>query len=336
MAPFFLVAHSITYLSAGIVDGYSFWYVIFVHISTFFYLFIGLLFLKRLLNLFDINNSYSSIILLTFVFGTNMFYYTVSEPTMSHVYSFAFVTIFLYYVKRYFTTPYFNYALYASLALGMISLIRPVNSIIILSLPFLAHNPKQMIDAFKLFFKKLYQPMVCVAIVFLIGSIQLIIYKLQTGDYLVYSYNEEGFNWLKPEMFNVLFSYNKGLFIYTPIIFISLFGLWKLIVVNRFRFFTFLFFFISITYVFSSWWNWWYGGNFGMRVYIEYYSLFAILLGTALIYSKPRMNFFYIACCFMCIIICQIQIYQYRYHQMYWLEMNKENYWKEFLRIDKI
>ncbi|MCB7372887.1 hypothetical protein LI003_23625, partial [Bacteroides caccae] len=51
---------------------------------------------------------------------------------------------------------------------------------------------------------------------------QLIIYRWGTGEFIVYSYTKEGFNFLHPEIIKVLFSYEKGLFVYTPICFFSL------------------------------------------------------------------------------------------------------------------
>jgi len=36
------------------------------------------------------------------------------------------------------------------------------------------------------------------------------------------------------------------------------------------------------------------------------------------------------------IFICQIQMYQYRYYHIHWENMDKEHYWRNFLRIDLI
>ncbi|HDO27320.1 MAG TPA: hypothetical protein ENH02_04305 [Bacteroidetes bacterium] len=39
---------------------------------------------------------------------------------------------------------------------------------------------------------------------------------------------------------------------------------------------------------------------------------------------------------FLLMIVGQIQTYQYRTGYIHWSEMNKERYWKSFLRIDKV
>ena len=35
------------------------------------------------------------------------------------------------------------------------------------------------------------------------------------------------------------------------------------------------------------------------------------------------------------IVVCQIQTFQYRHHDIHWSEMNKEKYWDVFLKVDK-
>ena len=92
-----------------------------------------------------------------------------------------------------------------------------------------------------------------------------------------------------------------------------------------------------ITYVFSSWWNWYYGGSFSSRVYVEFIPVFMILLAAALhgIAGKYRKGAF-VALIVLLTILCQVQTYQYRYYQIHWSEMTREKYWEVFLRIDKL
>jgi hypothetical protein len=84
---------------------------------------------------------------------------------------------------------------------------------------------------------------------------------------------------MNPHFFQILFNFNKGWLIYTPIALISLFGLIDLYRQSKFRFLWLVFFLITFTYVASSWWVWHYTSNFGQRVFIDIYALVAILLG---------------------------------------------------------
>lgn len=335
MMPFFLIGHLVTLMSDQPVDGYSKWYMIFLNIGAVFYLGLACVYLKRILGLYQINMRNASLVLIAMVFATNVFYYTVGEPSMSHIYSFAFVTLFIYYAKKYFSDYTLNTTLILAFLFGLIVLIRPVNSILIMLLPFIAGgadefkkgalkfigSPKYLIGGI----------LISIAILF----IQPMIYQIQVGSFFIDSYEGEGFNFLDPAMIDILFSYKKGLFVYTPLIFISLLGFGALYQRSKFEFYSLLFFLGFLTYILSSWWCWWYGGSFSSRAYLEYFSLFAILLGLALEHiTHKSIKRVYALLMMLFIIVCQIQTYQYRYYYIHWSEMNKVKYWDVFLRVD--
>ena len=170
----------------------------------------------------------------------------------------------------------------------------------------------------------------------LILSIQLIIYKLQTGSFFVYSYGDEGFNFGSPQIINFLFSYKKGLFLYTPICLISLLG-FAFILRNKFKFITLLSFLFLVVYILSSWWMWYYGGSFSSRVMVDFLPFFAILLGLLLQgISKTYLRRICFTVCFLLIMLNQIQTLQYRYYIIHWSNMNKESYWNTFLDLPSI
>jgi hypothetical protein len=125
--PFFLIAHSITKTTDGEADGYSKWYPRLMNLGALFWLAAGLIYLRKFLRLHKFRDELIAMILFIFVFGTNLFYYAVTEPMMSHLYSFALVSVFLYYGKRWIETKSFRDANLTLLTLGMIVLVRPVN-----------------------------------------------------------------------------------------------------------------------------------------------------------------------------------------------------------------
>ena len=147
----------------------------------------------------------------------------------------------------------------------------------------------------------------------------------------------ENFIWTRPEIINILFSYKKGLFIYTPVTFIALSCLIVLYKRRQFFIWSFIIFFILISYVFSCWWNWWYGGSFSARPYTEFLSVFGLLLAFLLYELKNKIIFrTTLTLIFMCIVLCQVQICQYRYNIIHWEKMDKEHYWRVFMRVDQI
>lgn len=335
--PFFLVAHFSSYISNYETDGYSKLYPILISIAALFYLFLGLFYLHLILDFYKIKEPQKSVILITSVFGTNLFYYVVGEPGMSHVYSFAFITMFIYYGKQYFNSFEPKYILRIGFVLGVIILIRPINGLIVFLLPFLAADVITLKRGFRsLLIKKMH--LLCGVVIFIaLLSIQFIYYKLATGNFIVYSYGTEVFNFFKPHILEILFSYKKGLFLYTPIFLISLTGTYYLWKQSTFQFYTVVAFLFLITYVFSSWWMWYYGGSFSSRVFVEYIAVFMILLAIAFnnIESKLVRRYFTMLTVFL-ILLCQLQTYQYRYYVIHWSDMTKEKYWNSYLEIGKL
>jgi hypothetical protein len=335
--PFFLFAHGLSFATNTDPDGYSKFYMVSVNLAALFWLVVGLIFLNRNLKSYQISDKIRALILLTTVFGTNLFYYSIGEPGMSHVYSFAFISIFIYYARQYFSTFRPVNILILALLLGFIVLIRPVNGLILFSCPLVAGSK----DVFYQGIQRIFKPMkflIAGTFIFLgIISIQLIYYKLATGSFFIYSYLGEGFNFLNPHFFEILFSFKKGLFVYTPIYLLSLLGciyLWKN---ERFMFWSWLTFFLLITYVFSSWSNWWYGGSFSSRVFVEYLPIFMLLLAFTLQNAKNKIHQkSLVAVVFILIAVCQIQTFQYRYNQIHWSDMDRAKYFEVFMRVDAL
>lgn len=335
--PFFLTAHGLSHVFGYDVDGYSKLYAIFVSISALFYLFIGLLYLNSTLKTYEIKDKHRALVVAVTVFGTNLFYYTTVEPSVSHIYSFGFISMFVYYSRQYFLGLKGKYVVVLFLFLGLIVLIRPVNGLIVFAIPFLAGDFKTLKQGVFRAFQNWKFLLIGILGFAAILSVQFIIYKVSADQWMVYSYGKERFNFLEPHFLDVLFSYRKGLFLYTPVYLVALAGLYFLWKKARFAFYTWIAFFVLITYIFSSWWMWYYGGSFSSRVYVEFLPLFMILLALALkgIRKKVVSRSFITVLCLLTI-ICQIQTYQYRYYQIHWSEMNSKKYWDNFLRIDKL
>lgn len=334
--PFFLAAHCIAFISGNETDGFSRIYLLSITLAAIFYLFIGLRFANKLLELYEIRPGFRSFTLVALLFGTNLFFYSVCEMGMSHIYSFAFVSMFCYYAKRFFVTNTPKYIPVLFALLGMIFLIRPVNILILLALPFLAGSVSNLMYSINKTIQNVKSLVLGGLLLFGFIFIQALIYKISTGDWWVYSYGEERFNFSDPHFIDILFSYKKGLFLYTPLYLIALAGSWFLYKRNKFEAVAFLFFFIVSTFILSCWWNWWYGGSFSGRVFVEYLSLFMLLFAFLMQHIVHRFaRIFSNVLIVLLIALCQFQTYQYRYYVIHWENMTKEKYWNVFLSMKK-
>lgn len=337
LLPFFLAGHAITLLTGFPADGYSYYYTMMVHLGALFYLLLALVGLRKLLQSYLINEKVIAFVLIAIVFGTNLFYYVLTEFAMSHLYSFTAITWFSFTIRKYFIHSNIKYLIYSALLLGIITVIRPVNLLVVLAIPFLAGSYHQLVSGIKSAFTKKWFLLLAFIGFLILVSVQLLIYKISSGSFIVDSYDKWGFNFLNPQIRNFLFSYRKGMFLYTPVLFLSLTGFIYLFRSSRFQLYTLLGFLFFVIYVFSSWFMWYYGGSFSQRVMIEFYAFFAILLAIAIQEIKSRtLKKVFLSLTVLLILFSQIQTYQYRRMQIHWSDMNKEKYWEVFMRIDKL
>lgn len=332
-SPFFIYTLLRNYDS--ISNGYEKPFQKSVFISTTFYLFLGLFFLKKLLRLYNIRNTIIFITQLFITLGSNIYFYTYYNGSFSHIYSFFLITLFIFLIKK--LSQVFNYKTFfiAISCLGMIFLVRQVNILVILIVPFIFGDWKNLKNTLFNILKEKKKLVLGFMIFFSIAFVQSVAWYFQVGSFIVYSYQGEGFNFLKPELFNILFSYKKGLFVYTPLLFLStLFSIFFIIKKRYFEFVSFILFFLILTYILSSWWSWYYGCSFGLRAYIDFYGILIIPLALLLNQLDFKKNLIVFSMLLPTIPINLIQSYQYKEFIIHWIDMNKERYWTTFLKTD--
>jgi len=335
MFPFFSIGYFSAYLSNEPLDGYSIPFQKSINFSALFYLALGLCFFSALLLLYQIKPWIICITNILLVFGTNLMMYTVIHPSFSHIYSFCFISMFLFSSKKFLLTKNIKHATVAAFAIGFITIIRPINGIIILITPFLSGSffEFKAIVLNQKNFKLYFTP---ITIFFSIISVQLFIWYIQTGSLFNWSYQHEGFYFSNPQIINVLFSFRKGFFIYTPLALLSLFGLIKLFHHSKFQFYSIASFLIILIYLTSSWWCWYYGPSFGQRSFVEYYSIFGLLLAILFNYFyKTKLGYFTISIALVFSLFNIIQSYQYVKHIISSWDMNYEKYKYVFLQTSE-
>jgi hypothetical protein len=333
--PFFTYTYLTTTLEGNNNDGYQPPFHKAIFYAAIFYLFLSIFFLKKILEQYDIKRNVIIISQFLLVFATSVTNYANYDAGFSHVYSLFAITAFIYFVKSYFKSKNVNHFIVACLFLGLILIIRQINILIILFVPFIAGSLASLKNGFIDTFHK---PKKLVIGIFLISGvifIQCLVWYLQTGKFVIYSYQGENFDFLHPQIFNVLFSYKKGLFVYTPVLFISMFSLiWLAYKRKYYLILTWVSFFLILTYVLSSWHSWYYGAGYGLRAYIDFYAIFFIPLALMLDGIKKYLKIVIIILSFLAIPLNIIQSYQYKVFILRWIDMDKEKYWKVFLKTE--
>jgi hypothetical protein len=235
---------------------------------------LGLYFLRKWLRYYvDDKTAFLSCLLV--FFGSNLFYYTVDENLMSHLYSFTLFSAVLWSAKGFFESKEFRYFLLFVCALSLAILIRPTNALFALFAVLM--DVRSWADM-KLKLQTILQPkllFVGVLIFLLIVLPQLLYWHYAYGKYIVWSYEGEGFIfWNHPQWMEVWFSPQSGLFTYTPLVLLAL----VFAVIMRIRklpnALLVMGSFIVVSYLCAAWHNPYFGEcNFGKRPMIEYFPL---------------------------------------------------------------
>ena len=277
--PFFLAAHLYTYIAHVDSSGYSAPYCYALIVCGVFWAFVGLFVLKRLLGqYFDPVTVWLT--LLCIMFGTNFYCYATFQIGMPHVYNFMLIASALLAMDNFYKMPAKGMAITAGLLLGLIVLIRPTNILIVIFLVlYRVVTVKDIIERIR-FLKQNANSLLTAVPFFIVPFIPQILYwKSISGNWIMYSYNTENFRyWASPKIAAVLFDTQNGLFLYSPALLIMFWGLFIKRKDPRTSFIGVGVIFVVITYVFASWWAWWFGGAFGHRCYIDYFPVFAFPL----------------------------------------------------------
>ncbi len=336
LSPFFFAAHLLAGPLGYDTGGYSLPYRFAIVMAGWVYLFLGLLVLSRVLR-FYFSRKTIAVVLLTTGLGTNLFWYATEEPGMSHVYTFFLASAFLYVTILWHKKNTVSRAALLGIAIGLLTLIRPVNMLMILFFLFYEVKNWRDVQNKALLFRKKFSHLALMALSgFLMLLPQFLYWKSVTGHWVYYSYGNEGFFFLHPQILNVLFSFRKGWFVYTPVMIFAVSGIYFLYKKYKPFFLPVLSLLLVYLYVVSSWWCWWYGGSLGQRELIDIYPFMAIPLAAFVeVLRQSRKRFVYplrLAFVFS-VLLGGFYNIQYHYGAIHWDSMTRAAWFDSFGRI---
>ena len=308
----------------------------FLVISSWFYAFLGLFYLRKIL-LTYFNDTVTSFTLFSIVLATNLFYYITIESAMSHSYSFFLFTIFIWLTIKWHKNKNLKTAIFLGLAIGLISLIRPTNAMLSIVFVLLGvTNLKSLKNKVQLFWVYKNHILSIVAFAIIVWIPQIIYWKYATGSWLYFSYGEERFYFNNPHIMEGLFSYRKGWLLYTPIMIFAILGLVFLYKKQYRKWMLPIFVFTALNiYVVYSWWCWWYGGSFGSRPMVESYALLAIPLAAVFAYFDKQTS--YLRSIPLFIIFFAVSLNLFQTHQtktcLHHDGMTEKAYWTNFVNL---
>lgn len=276
--PFFWLGHWAAAAWKYPQDGFSAPYQIAISFGSIIYSLLGLGLLRRVL-LRYVSDVVAAITLALIVLGTNYFQYAAIDGAMAHNPGFTLYALLLWLTVRWHEQPKRWLAASIGLTVGIIIIVRPSDMVAAL-LPLLWGITSVAAVREKMQLLRARWPDVALLFGFgLLGVLpQLLYWKWASGHFIVYSYQEQTFNFLHPHAWQVLFSFKKGWLVYTPLMVLPLAGLAVLWRRNRGVGLPVLVYFLANFWVVSAWDIWWYGGSFGQRAMVQSYAALALPL----------------------------------------------------------
>jgi hypothetical protein len=281
MTPFFLTTHAIASLFNALNDGFSAPYHRMIDVAAIFYLMAGFLLWYHVLRRY-FTQTVAILTIATLFLGTGLYYYAIDETGMSHVYSFFLFSLYLFAIQHLFSgmKPSVKWILITGITAAMIILVRPVNAIFLPVILFLDATSRRETMSRIRYLLRWKSLLILILITFLILLPQGLYWHYAFGNFLAYTYQGEGFtNLAAPKIIEFLFSTNNGLLLYNPILLLAMSGVVLMLIRHQRNGWMTAAMFSLAVYLFSSWWNWYYGCGYGNRSFVEYTSLMALPFG---------------------------------------------------------
>jgi hypothetical protein len=268
--PLFFIGHAAAKMLHFRQDGFSPPYQFALAFGIIVYCFLSCLLLRKVLLKF-FNDGTVAITLCMLCLATNFIQYAAVDSGQSHAYLFMLYVLIVWVTVMWHQQPRLHWALAMGLLVGLASASRPTEAIMLFIPLFWGTQTKDDARAKKLLLKRNKSHIVFAVLGGFLGVLpQLIYWKITSGSFLF----DVGSKWdfLKPH-FNVLFGWEKGWFIYTPI---TLFFVIGMFFMKQFPFRKSVLWFCFLNiYIIIAWHDWRYGGSFSTRALVQSYPLFA-------------------------------------------------------------
>jgi hypothetical protein len=315
MSPIFGAAHALTRWSNLPPDGFSTYYQHGAGLAGLAWFLAGLGALRALLRRY-FDDAIVLATLVTITWGTNLFHYGVYDSVFSHGFSFSLISTFLLLTDRWWRSSTSGLSLFVGLVAGGIVLCRHTNSLFLLLFPFFGVTDGR---SARQRFTELWLRRREVTIAAIAGAAvvlpQLAIYKAATGSWLVSPYRGlgVGFTFTSPHLVDVLFSPQKGLFFWSPVLLLACAGFLVARSIARAFRLAAIVVLAADTYLIASWWDWQLGGSYGHRGFTDAVGLLALFLAAFFSWTArhPRVKPFVVVAASAAVGLSVIQMAQY-------------------------
>jgi hypothetical protein len=267
-SPAFFIAHIIAKRMGFPNDGFSKPYQLMIYLEGILFALLGLWYLRKLLLLYY-SDKIVAWTLFLLVFGTNYLNYAGIDVGMTHTWLFTLYVFILLNTHYFYQTFKSKYVLRLGFLIGLIALIRPPEIMAVL-IPLLWGLNRISIpiikERFQLFAKHWKTLLAAAFITVVLLSFQFIYWKIASGHWFVYTYQNQGFSWRHPHFKIYALNYQCGWLWYTPMMFFSILGLIIYFIKGQNKVAIIALILLNY-YVVASWNGWDYGGRAMVQSY---------------------------------------------------------------------
>lgn len=325
--PFFFIGHTIALISGAPTDGFSWPYQYSIAFGAIIWVMLGLILLRKiLLRFFD--DRVTAITLLLVFLASNLIQYVSVDGAMSHAWIFPLYVFVLYTTIRWHESPSFKWAFLTGLIIGLATISRPTELVMFFIPLFWNTHTKEQARAKWNLVKQNTKHFLFIALGGLIGILpQLIYWKFASGSFIY----DVGSKWyfLNP-WFRVLFGFEKGWFIYTPVAILMVVGFFFMKNLP-FKKSVIIFCLLNI-WIIIAWSDWQYGASYSCRALTQSYPVFALSLGALITRINLKwMKISFAALAVYLIGVNQFQLWQYGTGILHYRDMNAAYYSKIYL-----
>lgn len=280
--PWFLAAHTLAGPLGYAADGFSLPYQAAISWGSLLIALLGLWFFRKVLQEY-FPDKITALVMICIVFGSNYLEYASITGAMTHNWLFTLYSLLIFSSIQFYKKPTFGWAALIGILVGWATITRPTE-IISAIIPLFwgvgsIHSLKQRASILTRHFSKLVLAGICAgALMFL----QMGYWKYATGEWIVYSYQDQTFTWFPPHIEDVLWSARAGWLVYSPMMLFAVIGIFMLRKRLPDLFPTIFAYCMLALYITSAWDIWWYGGSLGQRAMVQAYPLWAFGLGAFL------------------------------------------------------
>ena len=321
-SPFFFLGHAIALNSDYKADGFSPPYQWSIAFGALFYCVMALFLLRRLL-LYYFKDLTVALTLLLLVLATNFIQYVSIDSAQSHAFIFPLYVLLLYATMKWHNAPKLKWAALIGLSIGIATISRPTEAIMIF-IPILWGSQTKESRKEKWDLVKAHKQHILVTMLFgIIGILpQLIYWKVASGSF-IYDVGSKWF-FLNP-WFRVLFGFENGWFVYTPVTILFVAGFFF---IKQFPFKKSVIIFSLLNiWIIIAWSDWKYGATYSTRAMVQSYPVFALAFAALIevVLEKKWKWVFYILGLYL-IFVNIFQIGQYGTSTLHYRDMNRKYY----------